>query len=79
MVKPKKVVRPESLYSLKKCPYCYTMLKLEADRCDRCKNRVGVLNRAGFAQKLINWKAYTISVLAWAAFGFYIWWAFFKK
>ncbi len=79
MVKSKNVINPGSLYSLKKCPYCFTMLKLEADRCDRCKKKVGALDRAGFAQKRINWKAYGISIFAWAVFAVYVWWAFFSK
>lgn len=79
MVKSKKVSDATLLYSLKKCPYCHNMLKLDANRCDGCKNRVGAINKAGFAQKLTNWKAYVVSALAWTAFCVYIWWAFFKE
>lgn len=67
------------LYSLKKCPYCFSMLKLNAEKCDRCKNRVGKITKTGFAEKPTNWKAYTISLFAWAAFAFYVWWAFFER
>ena len=75
----KKIISEGLLHTLKKCPYCFTMLKLDADRCDHCKHRVGPVNKAGFAQKPINWKAYLLSILAWSAFVIYIWWAFFKK
>ena len=67
------------LYTLKKCPYCFAMMELKAQRCDRCKKRVGSVNRTGFADKPVNWKAYTVSFLAWAAFAYYIWWAFFDR
>jgi hypothetical protein len=67
------------LYSMKKCPYCYTMLKLNAGKCDICKNRVGEINKVGFAEKRIDWKAYGTAILACMAFIVYIWWAFFRK
>jgi len=67
------------LYSTKKCPYCYTMLKMDALNCDMCKKKVGAINKAGFAEKRINLKAYITAILAWTAFVAYVWWAFFRK
>lgn len=55
------------------------MLNLNVEKCDRCKNRVGKVTKTGFAEKPTNWKAYTISFFAWAAFAFYVWWAFFER
>ena len=46
---------------------------------DRVWTRVGKKGKTGLATKPVNWKAYLISVLAWAAFGLYIWWAFFRE
>jgi hypothetical protein len=67
------------LYSTKKCPYCYTMLKLDAKQCDICKKKVGAINKVGFAEKRVDWKAYITAVLAWTAFIVYVWWAFFRN
>lgn len=66
-------------FSLKKCPYCFTMLKLDTKKCDMCKKAVGKVNKAGFAEKYIDWKAYITAFLAWTAFFVYVWWAFFRK
>jgi hypothetical protein len=81
MAKPTKMKShgAAGLYSLKKCPYCFEMLNLEADRCGHCKKKVGKINKTGFAEKPTNWKAYIISLAAWAAFAFYVWWAFFER
>ncbi len=68
-----------SMYSLKKCPYCFEMLKKDADKCVKCKNKVGKINRTGFADKPVNWKGYIVSFLAWIAFACYCWWAFFDR
>jgi hypothetical protein len=65
-----------NLYSLKKCPFCFEMLKLDADKCERCNKKVGSVNKTGFADKPVNWKAYMVSILAWVAFGVYCYWAF---
>ena len=66
-------------YSMKKCPHCFTMLKLDARKCDICKKRVGAVNKEGFAGKSIDWKAYITAILASTAFIVYVWWAFFRK
>ena len=63
----------------KKCPECYSYLSADAQRCNICGTRVGKKGKTGLATKPVNWKAYLISVLAWAAFGLYIWWAFFRE
>jgi hypothetical protein len=79
MLKSKKSSDTPLLYSMKKCPYCYSMLKLNADHCDICKKKVGAINRTGFAEKRIDWKAYASAILAFTAFIAYAWWVFFKK
>ncbi len=63
----------------KKCPYCNIYLEINAKRCYSCKRRVGRANRVGIARKPLDWLAYLICILSWAAFGFYVWWAFLRK
>jgi ribosomal protein L40E len=66
-------------FETKKCPECYAYLPGEAVRCNVCGTRVGKRGKTGMAIKPINWKAYTICLFAWVAFGLYVWWAFFKE
>jgi hypothetical protein len=62
----------------KKCPKCYTYLPLNATRCTACHAKVGKMDRHGMATLPINWRAYLVAILSWIAFGWFIWWAFFK-
>jgi hypothetical protein len=78
MLNSKKSIGSSLVYSMKKCPYCYSMLKLDAHNCDSCKNKVGAVNKAGFADKRFDWKAYLSAALACTAFIVYIWWFFLK-
>lgn len=43
------------------------------------KKKVGNVNKHGIAKKPFDWLAYTICLIAWMGFGFYIWWCFFKN
>lgn len=61
----------------KKCPECLTLLPASAKVCTGCQRKVGPVNRYGMARRPVDWKGYTICLLAWAALGIYIWWAFF--
>jgi hypothetical protein len=79
MLSSKKSGNTTLIYSMKKCPYCYSMLKLNADKCDICKKRLGAINKIGFAEKRVDWKAYLIAIVASTAFITYIWWAFLKS
>ncbi len=63
----------------KKCPECYAYLPGDAARCNVCGTRVGKRGKTGMATKPVNWKAYTVCVLAWGAFALYVWWAFFRE
>ena len=60
----------------KKCPYCSSYVKLNADRCDACNRRIGPANPYGVAKKPFNFKSYIIAILAVAAFVAYTYWAF---
>jgi hypothetical protein len=79
MLSSKKSSNVNLLYSMKKCPYCYSMVKLKADKCDICKNKLGAINQVGFAEKRVDWKAYGIAILAATAFIIYVWWAFLRS
>jgi hypothetical protein len=79
MLRSKKSGSMTQLYSMKKCPYCNSMVKLNADKCDICKNRLGAINKIGFAEKRVDWKAYLIAIVASTAFIIYVWWAFLKS
>ena len=70
---------PPRIHSTKKCPECLTQIELEATRCHMCKSKVSVVDeKTGMAKRTINWSAYFICLLAWIAFGIYIWVAFLK-
>jgi hypothetical protein len=79
MLRSKRSGNVTQVYSMKKCPYCYSMVKLNADKCDICKNKLGAINKAGFAEKRVDWKAYGIAILASTAFLIYVWWAFLRN
>ncbi len=63
----------------KRCPYCFTPLKLEAEYCIECKNKVGLVNKLGLAKKPPNIKAYAAAILWAVVFGIYIWKIIFQK
>ncbi len=65
------------IYTTKKCYECLAKLPLDAEFCEYCKKKVGKVNKDGFAEKPIDWKAYILAVLSLAGLGLYIWWAFF--
>ncbi len=67
-----------SIHTTKKCYECLGRLPLNAEICEFCKKKVGDVNKDGFAEKPIDWKAYILSVLSLAGLGLYIWWLFFK-
>lgn len=61
------------LYSDKRCPYCFTHLKLEAEFCLECRAKVGKVDKYGLAKKPINYKAYLASALWIVLLAIYIW------
>jgi hypothetical protein len=66
-------------HTTKKCPNCYTYLPLSARVCTSCHSRVGNVDKLGFAQKPVDWKAYLLAVVTMTAFAVFIWWAFFRE
>lgn len=75
MAAPKK---PSAAFVSKKCPYCFTYLPLQEERCHSCKRKIGAVDSFGLARKLVDWKAYAICLVAWLAFCYYIWRVFLK-
>ncbi len=67
------------VYTTKRCPYCFTPLKLTATRCIECKEKVGLIDELGLAKKPPNYKAYSAALLWIVALGIYIWKIFFEK
>ena len=65
--------------STKRCPHCFTPLKLTAEYCIECKNKVGPVNKLGLAKKAPNYKAYAAAILWIIVLGIYIWKIFFQK
>ncbi len=63
----------------KRCPYCFTPLRLNADHCFDCKEKVGQINKYGIAKKLPNYKAYAAAILWLTVLGIYIWKVFFQE
>jgi hypothetical protein len=55
-----------------------TYIPAGADICPMCKRRVGKKTESGMARKAVDWKSYIMLIISWAAFAFYMWWAFFR-
>jgi hypothetical protein len=63
-------------YMTKKCPHCYVYLALSASECYICKAKVGDVDRIGFAEKPVNWRAYVVAGIAFLVFVVFMWWGF---
>jgi hypothetical protein len=68
----------EIIHISKKCPYCYAYLQLDATKCDYCKNRIGTVDKFGFAEKPTDWPGYFLAFFSMAAFVYFVWWGFFR-
>lgn len=66
-------------FDLKRCPYCSVEIPLDLRLCPNCKRKVGRVDRLGRAREPVDWKAYTICVVSWLLFGFFVWWGFFRQ
>lgn len=66
----------EFSHATKKCPECYTYVKLNATRCPSCKTRLGEVEKHGMAKRTVDFNAYLFALIALVALGIYIWWAF---
>jgi len=64
---------------IKKCPSCYEYLPLRAKVCPACQNKVGDVDKLGFAGKPFDWMGYLFAVISIAVFVAFIWWAFFLE
>ena len=67
----------ERKHITKKCPECFQHVPLDEEACPSCKAPLGKVQVHGLADRPINWKAYTICILAWLVLIVYLKWAFF--
>jgi hypothetical protein len=67
------------LYATKKCPECLEILRIDEKICHRCKKKVGKVNKDGYAEKPINWRAYITCLMVWVMGALFFWWAFLRK
>ena len=68
--------KASQVYATKRCPYCRTHNKIDAERCINelsCGKRIGEVDKNGFAKKPTDWWSY-ISCSLWCfVFFFYLW------
>jgi hypothetical protein len=60
-------------FTYKRCPYCYTHLKLNATHCIECRQKVGLVDKFGLAKKPFNYKAYLAALLWVVMLAIYTW------
>jgi hypothetical protein len=53
-------------------------LPLDAQSCAACKNKVGDVDRLGFAVKPFDWWGYLVAAFFVVGFVVFTWWAFFR-
>lgn len=64
-------------FKTKKCYECFTHVALDTRICPNCGKPLGRANKTGIAEKPTDWKSYLICLLAWIAFGVFVWIGFF--
>lgn len=79
MARKKKSTEPSAKVTTKKCPYCYTYLPANAERCDACGKRVGEVDATGWAKKPVDITGYLVAIAACGGFAWFVWWAFLSK
>jgi hypothetical protein len=63
----------------KHCPFCHIHLGLDEKECYACGKTVGEYSpKTGRTKMPIQWRLYIECLITWLAFGFYVWWAFFR-
>lgn len=67
------------LKKYKRCPYCYTTLRLDATFCLECKKKIGKADKFGLAKKPFNIKTYLAAILWAILFFIYIWKIFIER
>jgi len=70
--------KTEVVHATKRCPECFTYVRLEVKKCPECKTRLGAVEKHGMAKRTINWMSYISFSIAFLAFAFYIWWEFLR-
>lgn len=59
-------------YTEKRCPECFTVLKLDAKTCINCGQKVGSVNKFGLARRPFAWKAYLAFLISAILLGLYV-------
>jgi hypothetical protein len=54
-------------------------LPLDVQSCTACNNKVGDVDRLGFAVKPFDWWGYLVAAVFVAGFVVFTWWAFFRE
>lgn len=75
----KEIDKEQVYFTYKRCPYCYTHLKLTADHCMECRQKVGPVDKLGLAKKPFNYKAYIAAAMWLLLLGIYCWKFFYVK
>jgi len=73
---PDDVEKIEVVHATKRCPECFTYVKLDVQKCPNCKTRLGVVEKHGMAKRKTNWMSYVSFFIAFLALAFYVWWEF---
>lgn len=61
------------LYPVKKCPECFTVLGIRDTECFNCGQKVEEPDERGIAKKPVDYKGYSLAILAWVVFFVYLW------
>lgn len=69
----KETFAEQTIFTYKRCPYCYTHLKLNAEHCIECRKKVGEVDKVGLAKKPFNYKAYIAAGLWVTLLSLYLW------
>ena len=73
-----KARKEDRVFTFKRCPYCFTNLKLAMDVCHSCHKKVGKVDRYGLAKKPANVMGYLATLLWVGILAGYIWYAFLR-
>ena len=65
---------------MKKCPFCFAYLSIDAKLCTACRKNVGKkVDKYGFAKKSVDWASYIRALSMLIILGLYLWWTFLKN
>ena len=68
--------KKEVVHATKRCPECFTYVKLNVQKCPDCNTKLGAVEKHGMAKRKTNWMSYVSFFIAFLALAFYLWWEF---